>query len=92
VYSPCPPAKTGPREQPRRQRRYINGHGRVCRCRTKPPPPDAVDDDGAAVQGLSRAPLQPDMDRWGVLTIGTGLGNARFSDRRAAEADRTVTR
>jgi hypothetical protein len=23
-----------------------------------------------------------DVDRWGVLTIGTGLGNARFSNRR----------
>jgi hypothetical protein len=22
-----------------------------------------------------------DVDRWGVLTIGTGLGNARFSNR-----------
>jgi hypothetical protein len=23
-----------------------------------------------------------DYDRWGVLTIGTGLGNARFTNRR----------
>jgi hypothetical protein len=23
-------------------------------------------------------------DRWGVLTIGTGLGNARFTTRRKA--------
>jgi hypothetical protein len=23
-----------------------------------------------------------DVDRWGVLTIGTGLGNARFTNRR----------
>jgi len=22
-----------------------------------------------------------DVDRWGVLTIGTGLGNARFTNR-----------
>jgi hypothetical protein len=23
-----------------------------------------------------------DVERWGVLTIGTGLGNARFTNRR----------
>jgi predicted NBD/HSP70 family sugar kinase len=37
--------------------------------------------DGVA-QGLSEAPFMQDIDRWGVLTIGTGLGNARFSNRR----------
>ena len=26
-----------------------------------------------------------DYERWGVLTIGTGLGNARFTNRRKAE-------
>ncbi|NUO54525.1 MAG: ROK family protein [Polyangiaceae bacterium] len=35
----------------------------------------------AVVQGLSEAPFMRDIDRWGVLTIGTGLGNARFSNR-----------
>ena len=34
------------------------------------------------VQGLSEAPYMQDVDRWGVLTIGTGLGNARFTNRR----------
>jgi hypothetical protein len=34
------------------------------------------------VQGLSEVPFMQDVDRWGVLTIGTGLGNARFSNRR----------
>jgi predicted NBD/HSP70 family sugar kinase len=34
------------------------------------------------VQGLSEAPFMQDVDHWGVLTIGTGLGNARFTNRR----------
>lgn len=34
------------------------------------------------VQGLSEVPFMQDFDRWGVLTIGTGLGNARFTNRR----------
>jgi len=33
------------------------------------------------VQGLSEVPFMQDVDRWGVLTIGTGLGNARFTNR-----------
>jgi hypothetical protein len=33
------------------------------------------------VQGLSEVPFMQDMKRWGVLTIGTGLGNARFTNR-----------
>jgi hypothetical protein len=37
--------------------------------------------DGVA-QGLSEIPFMQDVERWGVLTIGTGLGNARFSNRR----------
>ena len=36
----------------------------------------------AVVQGLSEAPYMQDVARWGVLTIGTGLGNARFTNRR----------
>jgi hypothetical protein len=35
----------------------------------------------AVVQGLSEVPFMRDVARWGVLTIGTGLGNARFSNR-----------
>jgi hypothetical protein len=34
------------------------------------------------VQGLSEIPFMQDVARWGVLTIGTGLGNARFTNRR----------
>jgi hypothetical protein len=35
----------------------------------------------AVVQGLSEVPFMKDVERWGVLTIGTGLGNARFTNR-----------
>ncbi len=35
----------------------------------------------AVVQGLSELPTMQDYERWGVLTIGTGLGNARFTNR-----------
>ncbi|HET6146531.1 MAG TPA: ROK family protein [Polyangia bacterium] len=35
----------------------------------------------AVVQGLSQIPLTQDVDHWGVLTIGTGLGNAAFTNR-----------
>jgi hypothetical protein len=34
------------------------------------------------VQGLSETPYMQDVKRWGVLTIGTGLGNARYTNRR----------
>jgi predicted NBD/HSP70 family sugar kinase len=35
----------------------------------------------AVVQGLSEVPFMQDIDHWGVFTIGTGLGNARFTNR-----------
>jgi predicted NBD/HSP70 family sugar kinase len=35
----------------------------------------------AVVQGLSEVPAMQDVQHWGVLTIGTGLGNARFTNR-----------
>ncbi len=35
----------------------------------------------AVVQGLSETPWMQDVLHWGVLTIGTGLGNARFTNR-----------
>jgi predicted NBD/HSP70 family sugar kinase len=35
----------------------------------------------AVVQGLSELPAMQEYERWGVLTIGTGLGNARFTNR-----------
>jgi predicted NBD/HSP70 family sugar kinase len=36
----------------------------------------------AVVQGLSEAPSMRDVKHWGVLTIGTGLGNASFTNFR----------
>jgi hypothetical protein len=35
----------------------------------------------AVVQGLSEAHRMRDVCHWGALTVGTGLGNARFSNR-----------
>jgi predicted NBD/HSP70 family sugar kinase len=35
----------------------------------------------AVVQGLSEVPTMSDVEHWGVLTIGTGLGNAKFTNR-----------
>jgi len=35
----------------------------------------------AVVQGLSHLPQAQDRKRWAILTIGTGLGNARFTTR-----------
>lgn len=35
----------------------------------------------AVVQGLSELPFLQEREHWGVLTIGTGLGNARFTNR-----------
>jgi predicted NBD/HSP70 family sugar kinase len=39
----------------------------------------------AVVQGLSELPYLDKARRWGVLTIGTGLGNASFSRRQQAK-------
>jgi predicted NBD/HSP70 family sugar kinase len=39
----------------------------------------------AVVQGLSELPYLAKAKRWGVLTIGTGLGNASFSRRAKAK-------
>ena len=35
----------------------------------------------AVVQGLSQVPFMSDVTNWGVLTIGTGFGNACFTSR-----------
>jgi hypothetical protein len=40
----------------------------------------------AVVQGLSEIPYMQEVQHWGVLTIGTGLGNARFTNRKSATA------
>ena len=54
-----------------RQLPLINGHE-----------PLFVIHNDAVVQGLSEASNMEDVDRWGVFTIGTGLGNARFTNRK----------
>ena len=41
----------------------------------------------AVVQGLSEVPWMRKFERWGVLTIGTGLGNARFTNRSEENKD-----
>ena len=41
----------------------------------------------AVVQGLSEVPWMRDFEHWGVLTIGTGLGNARFTNRHDEDSE-----
>jgi len=43
----------------------------------------------AVVQGLSQLPFIGDVSSWGVMTIGTGLGNASFTNR---VAEKSVSR
>jgi hypothetical protein len=45
--------------------------------------PAIVMHNDAVVQGLSEVPAMADVERWGIFTIGTGLGNARFTNRKA---------
>lgn len=42
-------------------------------------PPLIIIHNDAVLQGLSEVPHMLDVKRWGILTIGTGLGNARFT-------------
>jgi len=42
----------------------------------------------AVVQGLSEVPHMREHEHWGILTIGTGLGNARFSNRHRSKDKR----
>jgi hypothetical protein len=44
----------------------------------------------AVIQGLSEIPAMRDVERWGVLTIGTGLGNARFTNRAQGKDSETA--
>jgi hypothetical protein len=39
----------------------------------------------SVVQGLSEIPFMTDVQKWGVFTIGTELGNACFSNRTALD-------
>ena len=46
----------------------------------------------AVVQGLSELPRVQDRLHWAVLTIGTGLGNARYTNRRPERAKTSKTK
>jgi hypothetical protein len=46
----------------------------------------------AVVQGLCEAPFMREIERWGVITIGTGLGNARFTNRAKRPSGRSARR
>ena len=39
----------------------------------------------AVVQEVSEVPFMQDVEHWGVMAIGTGLGNARFTNRTAGK-------
>ena len=43
-------------------------------------PPMILIHNDAVLQGLSQVPHMLDAKRWGILTIGTGVGNARFTN------------
>ena len=45
-------------------------------------PTEALMHNDAVVQGLSELPFMQDVKRWAVLTIGTGLGNASYRNKR----------
>lgn len=49
--------------------------------------PAIVVHNDAVVQGLSEVPNMRDIENWAVLTIGTGLGNAHFTNRGEPEDD-----
>jgi hypothetical protein len=40
----------------------------------------------AVAQGLSEVPAMQDVEKWGIFTIGTGLGNALFVNRTRRKA------
>jgi hypothetical protein len=46
----------------------------------------------AVVQGLSEAPAMQDVKHWAVLTIGTGLGNASFTNNSPPDRKRKIAK
>jgi predicted NBD/HSP70 family sugar kinase len=46
----------------------------------------------AVVQGLSELPFMRDVKRWAVLTIGTGLGNASYSNLESSKKSKASQR
>jgi hypothetical protein len=43
----------------------------------------------AVVQGLSEVPSMQDIEKWGIFTIGTGLGNALYANPKVASSTPT---
>jgi ROK family len=50
--------------------------------------PAIVMHNDAVVQGLSEVPNMQDVEKWAILTIGTGLGNAHFTNRPSVDEDK----
>jgi hypothetical protein len=49
--------------------------------------PQVMLHNDAVVQGLSELPYLDDVRRWGVLTVGTGVGNACYTMRRKRDEE-----
>ncbi|AMM26833.1 glucokinase [Variovorax sp. PAMC 28711] len=49
-------------------------------------PTEALMHNDGVVQGLSELPFMQDVKRWAVLTIGTGLGNASYHNKKPKRA------
>lgn len=54
-------------------------------------PPLIIIHNDAVLQGLSQVPHMAGAKRWGILTIGTGLGNARFTTLSGTRGRRQAT-
>jgi predicted NBD/HSP70 family sugar kinase len=71
---------------------HRNFHLPAALCKRLPPidgqETQVVLHNDAVVQGLSELPYLDDIRRWGVLTVGTGLGNACYTMRRRRAADK----
>ena len=96
--APASSPRTAPSTAARRTCRATgNPANSICPARSTRRIPKIGDDEtaiimhnDAVVQGLSEAPFMTDVKRWGVLTIGTGLGNARFTNRKDELAFRRI--
>lgn len=55
-------------------------------------PTEVLMHNDAVVQGLSELPSMQDVKRWAVLTIGTGLGNASYWNKRASTSPTSRSR
>jgi predicted NBD/HSP70 family sugar kinase len=71
---------------------HRNFHLPAALCKRLPPidgqETQVVLHNDAVVQGLSELPYLDDIRRWGVLTVGTGVGNACYTMRRRRTDDK----